>query len=724
MEDEKGQTPLPHLTKDKEMIKLLLKHGARVDNVYKQYSSLLGELASEQPPENAISIFFTGDAKAGKSTLLKALLSSKGFRANFLKAKPVADVDKRTVGIIPYQLVTKEFGRVNFYDFAGPREFHYSSHCAILKNAVQTSPPIIIHLVHLLASEQKIADSIAWWMTLVQNQCTNLTSKAHVIIVGSHADKLKESGKKYQDKANTFAPIFEKFSNLKFTVFIPIDCRFPDSDQMKSIKKQVQKSSAIFRSLETVSLNAHLFYIYLCDNYSAISMKNILKQILRDLKENPTKSTKNCLSFIPSTLPRLVEICDQLNKKGLILYLHNEDSPERSFIICDCATLLSKVTDTVFASDGFHQQYDLASSTGVVPLSKFSDAFDGYDTKMILMFMLHIELCFEIKDKVVLELIGKHALTSLPNEPYFYFPGLIRINAPEEVWEEDSTISCHFGLIMTYSQEIQFLDPRYLLILRLVFTFGVISDGTMQKHNPSLQCLCSIWKNGISWGNDDEANSHFEQFNNGKSFVLKMRSRVLKPEFISIRSKILAKVRETVRDICPNITTLEYVIDPQEVIRHPLIPETDLTLFNMSDIAKAVFFNRKNVESQGCITNVSQLLQFEPYAGLSYNTLQYVHSEKNAEKGHKISNAFISHFTNQVADSEHINTYIKIFSHHSNGAQASQSDSLKQQLVHTMKIWRDETEGTYICLRKTLNKYSIFAGRNLLVRLLQLHTYY
>ena len=77
----------------------------------------------------------------GKSTMLKSMLSSKGFRAIFVKAKPVTGVDEKTVGIIPHEIVTKEFGRVTCYDFAGQQEF-YASHCAVLKNAVQTSPPL------------------------------------------------------------------------------------------------------------------------------------------------------------------------------------------------------------------------------------------------------------------------------------------------------------------------------------------------------------------------------------------------------------------------------------------------------------------------------------------------------------------------------------------------------------------------------------------------------
>ena len=86
-------------------------------------------------------------------------------------------------------------------------------------------------------------------------------------MVGSHADKVKESGENPRDKESMFAPIIKKFSRLEFIAFTPMDCRFPDSDQMKEVKKQIQKSSAILRSPETVSLNAHTFYIYLLDSF-------------------------------------------------------------------------------------------------------------------------------------------------------------------------------------------------------------------------------------------------------------------------------------------------------------------------------------------------------------------------------------------------------------------------------------------------------------------------
>ena len=720
--DSEGNTPLS-LAKNPEVTKLLLKYGAKADNVYETHNKHIGELSSMRPPDNPLPIFITGDGGVGKSTFLKSMLSaSTGLIAFFLKSKRVTGVDEKTVGIIPYDIDTKEFGRVICFDFAGQQEF-YASHCAVLENAVQTSPPIIIYLADLQEeNEQKTIDSIARWMTLVQNQCTNLRDKAHVIVVGSRADILKKRKQDPWSREGIFAPILNNFTSLEFISFIPMDCRCPNTAQMKEVKKIIQKSSAILRSPETVSLNAHTFYIYLLDSFKdelAVSLNGVHQRIHKDLNQKQSKHTKDLLSFIPGTLSCLVEICQQLSKRNLILYLHNEDSPEGSFIICDRTTLLSNVTGTVFAPENFRQHCKLASSTGVVPLSKFSEQFVEYSIEMLIAFMSHLELCFEIKDKEVLEKVREHEENPEPDVRYLFFLGLIRIDTPDKTWEVNADMSCHFVWIVECSQDIQFFDPRCLqvLILRLVFTFNLAPARKVQAHIPSLQRFCSVWKNGIFWCDNFGVTSHLELSDNGKYFVLKMSSRVLKPEFLMVRSKIITKTLETVRDFCPNVTTVESVIDPHELIDHPLKPAASLTVCTVTNIAIAVSNNLEDVKCEHQPLTMSQLLQFEPYSGLDQDTLQSIFSEKNAKKDIRISSGFIDYFATQIADSEHIKLYAKILGHHRSPiARVSQSDSSKQELVHTLETWRDKTEGTYSCLRETLNKYSIFTGRNPLVR--------
>ena len=724
--DKQGRTLLDLANAPNIMI-LLLKHGAKAENVYKSHNKLIGNLSSERPPDNPLPILITGDGGVGKSTMLKSMLSSKGFKANFIKAKPVTGVDEKTVGIIPHEITTKEFGKVICYDFAGQQEF-YASHCAILENAVQTSPPIIIYLAHLQASEQNIADSTAWWMTLVQNHCTKLTGSAHVIVVGSHADRVKESGKNPRDKESMFAPIIKKFSKLEFIAFTPMDCRFPDSDRMKEVKKQIQKSSAILRSPETVSLNAHTFYIYLLDcfkDHLAVSLHEVKQRIHSDLDQTQSKREKNLLSFIPSTFPRLVEICDQLNKKGLILYLHSDDSPEKSFIVCDRVTLLNEVTGNVFAPEGFRQHCSLSNSTGVVPLFKFTKQFREHDIHMLIAFMSHLEFCFEIKDEEVLthivEILNENAEDSDPENRYLFFPGLIRINTPERVWEEaNAELGYHFGWILQSSQEIDFFDPRCLqvLILRIVFAFRLAPAARIQEHIPSVQRFCSVWKKGICWVNENGISSHLELANNGKSFILKVRCRLLKAECLTVRYEIITKVLQTVKDFCPNIRTTESIIDPFQVITHPLKPTFELTLCSITNTAIAIVSNKEDIMSEYQSPTLKHLLKFEPYANLDHNTLQCIHSDNNVSKDEKISNTFVHHFCNQVRP-EDLSSYIELFSHaqaSGHGTQTSHISGPRQVLIQALETWRNKTRGTYVCLRETLNKYSVFTARNPLVR--------
>ena len=731
--DKEGKTPLD-LANDPKIIKLLLKHGAKAANVYKEHSKLIGKLSSERPPHLPLSVLIIGDGGVGKSTLLKSILSPKGFWSKLQKAKPVGGVDAKTVGIIPYEIYTKEFGRIIYFDFAGQKEF-YTSHCAILENAVQTSPPIIILCAKLVESEQAIIDSMYRWLTLVQNQCTNLKGKAHVIVVGSHADQVKEMEEDPQAKESVFAPIIKQFPKFEFKEFIPMDCRFADSNDMTKARKQIQKSSAILRSPETISLNAHTFYIYLAESFKddlALSLGNVNERIKSDLNEDLSKRTQDILSFIPSTVHHLVEICDQLHKRGLLLFLRNDSSPEKSFLVIDQATLLSRVTGTVFAPESFRQHCKPASSTGVVPLTKFEEEFDGFDIEMLIAYMSHLELCFEIFDEQVLDFSSKEIASSTDRDAsvpesdtrYLFFPGLIRIETPEQLWKVTEDIKYHFGWILETSQDTEFFDPRCLqvLILRIVFTFRLAPASKVLHNVPSLQKFCSIWKNGIYWCNDDGITAHLELAENGRSLVLKMCTDTVRPEGLIQRFRTMSTICETVECFGRNVNVIESVIDPKLVIKHPLKNPSDLPLVNIKDITAAVSSNRIMIKStQQIAFAFKHLLQFEPYAGLDQTTIQCIHSDKNAKKNEKISTAFISHFASQISDPDsedhdqvvrNSRMYRRILSPF---CIKIPPVSPRQEVVQALETWRSETEGTYSCLRETLNKYSVFTGRNPLV---------
>ena len=180
-----------------------------------------------------------------------------------------------------------------------------------------------------------------------------------------------------------------------------------------------------------------MFLIYLVDNYSkehAVTLERVQAELLEEDAQKTSKKRLKELTFIPTTVPRLLEICMQLSDKGHILFLHNELSPEKSFIIMDKTALLGEVNGTMFAPEDFTQHCQLSTSTGVVPQSKLAEHFPQFDIEMLTKFLSSLELAVPIDDSEVLELIEKHITdtSATPsNEHYLFCPALIRLEVPE-----------------------------------------------------------------------------------------------------------------------------------------------------------------------------------------------------------------------------------------------------------------------------------------------------
>ena len=713
VKSKEDRTPLD-LTTDSDIVRCLLKYGARADNVYKAHRKVLGKLASKNAPENPLPLLLTGNGEAGKSTFLKALMEKLslgqrlGQSLGITKPKPVDGVDKKTVGIIPYLHDTERFGRVAVFDFAGQMEF-CGSHSAILENAIHTSPPVVVFCTDLQKSEKEMKAATAYWMNLVHNQCSTLQQPAHVIVVGSHADILLEKGEDPKSKANIFAPIIEKFSNFKYVAFIPMDCRLSKSDGMDEFRNHLEKSSTILRSPEAIDFNAHTFYIYLLDSFKdklAVSLRTIRDKMQADVK---SKSNEDLLSFIPNTLPRLVEICTHLSTKGHILFLPNESTPEESYIVCDQPTLLSKVTGTVFAPEGFHQHRDLTSSTGVVSLRKFADQFKEYDPMLLILYMTYLELCFEVKDKEALEHIAKRISQGASANPtinrHFLFPGLIRIDIPDKIWEPRSHFKYHFGWMLKCTQAIHFFNSRFLQLLQLRLSLSLDLAPEFHEEVPALQRSCFIWKSGMCWCDDNGITCLVELIEQAKALAVQMRSEELTPECLDLRRGVTSKVLETAKECCPDVDTIEAIIEPSEVKTHPLKPMPELSLFKIETVATAVVHNKTNVRSMSRpdAASLKSLLHFEPYTLLASDALKFLLHPQNPVLNETVSNTFLARFVDVSTAPSSVSL------------PAYATSSLSQRWVEGLTKEIKENESTYQFLKDKLDQFSIFGGRNLLV---------
>ena len=436
--------------------------------------------------------------------------------------------------------------------------------------------------------------------------------------------------------------------------------------------------------------------------------------------------------FLPDTSAAICKVCDELNNRGHILFLKNANSAESSWVIIDKARLLSDVTGTIFAPKDFDQHCQLAESTGVVPLSRLNNHRFGLKMEVLIGFMTHLEFCREILDSKLLELITKHHeslhitdTSKLESECYFLFPGLITLQAPDNLWEENHDFKYHYGWILQCTSPSEFFSSRFLqvLLLRLAFSFTLVKVQ-INRTIPAFQQECSIWKNGIFWGEIFGMETIVEVHSNNKTVMLQIRFReehLL--HCIAQRSHIIRRILQCVQDFCPQIKTVDSFIHPSGVAKFPIEFTSQMPRFNVQKIAEAIvkFGDRcpLSVVSARQTILLDNLITFEPYAEIGLSMLRSLHGDHN-DFGNKLSNQVLEMLSQKL--SRKANLFVEIFKE----PHLLSSTPAAEELLTVLKQWRDRYEGTYKCLKEKLDQYSIFAGRNILVSKIRksIHQYY
>ena len=709
-----GQSPLD-LTSDADVIRELIRHGANPQDVYETHGKVLGKRSSKQPLQTPVKLFMVGNPSAGKSTLTKALQSEAfGLKRITKRIVKVSGVEEKTAGIVPHEFESKTYGRVTLYDFAGQREF-YGSHAALLQNAIQTSTPIFLLVVDLSKSNDDIKSKIFYWLSFLENQCTSVSSKPHFLVVGSHVDVLKSRGEDPNHKASFITSLLTtpRFESLEFTGFVAMDCQYADSAGMRQLHQALKTSCDSLRSQDNINFNAHCFLVYLLDKFreaTALTLATIQARIKEEFDQAVT-SAIGIESFVPSNIHSLYEICIQLNDRGHLLVLMDPTAIENSWVIINQTALLAEVNGTIFAPEGFKQHVKLASSTGVVPLSKITEHFPKHDRTMLVGFLSHLQFCHEISDIETLDQIGqKHAseVTAVQGERYFFFPGLVTLEVPSTVWEPQPQFDYHCSWILQCSQPDQFFGPRFLqvLLLKLAISCGFCKRPSSEV--PSLQCKCFIWKNGIYWGDEFGVETLVEVVEQNRVVVL-MRCPEVKSECLQLRSLLIQKVLAAAREFCSKVSTVESFINPSDTTQYPLKPTSQLALYNISDVATAVAKGVPAVvNDSGTSVFLDSLLSFEPYADLGEANLRELFSEEKQR-------LIIFSIADCIPD-ENTEMIKKIFKPSPTQLRERMSGgSIASPVYHVLDMWRDSCEGTYQCLREKLDQFSAFAGRNPLV---------
>ncbi len=118
-------------------------------------------------------------------------------------------MEQKTTGVVPHGIESEKFGRVQFYDFAGQKEF-YSSHDTLLSNTLTSlCAAVFIVVADLTTNDQDLRKNIKQWLDFGGQRCKE---ESHVIIVGSHVDQLQPV--EVRGKAELVASVKETLTHV------------------------------------------------------------------------------------------------------------------------------------------------------------------------------------------------------------------------------------------------------------------------------------------------------------------------------------------------------------------------------------------------------------------------------------------------------------------------------------------------------------------------------
>ena len=728
------KTPI-QLTSDYRIIRLLISYGANPEDVYRRFAQILDRSKEEQPLEPTVKVIVLGNSTAGKTTLVKALKS----------CRDVMEVKGSTAGIETSDHNSKEFGRVTFHDFAGQPEFE-SSHSAFLERCSSSiQPPIFILVVNASQCEY-IERRIHNWLSFIQNHCTCTETPPHVIVIGSHSDKLFDSER--SRIRNTYTKAIESFKSSDFECFKPVllDCRRGQSKGMKRLQRRLKDSCLSLKKFIELDCRCHILFANLAKWFpkeAVVTVKELQVRIKHETQSrHPLYRVPGTIYYsypgeqhsayqhysypayssevlLPISTDPLLSLLKSLHTGGHILLL---EGVEDSWIVMNQDALFKTVNGILFAPKDFKQHVKLDNNTGVVPLSKLQSLFPQLDFNMVKQFIVHYEFCQQIEDAETLQLI--HGSSDLPIESeessariYYFFPGYVKSEKPATLWDtpEDLpyTYSCGW---MLQCQPKQCFETRFLhvLLLRLTFTFVASSS-----ESSVLNRKCDIWKNGIHWGTRHGVEVLVEVIEEKTIALVLVRCfKGQELEAVKLRTAVLKKVWEAKKEFCPRINTNEYLVHPSELAS--FCSQTFCTnRISMTEITQTIIEGSPFVI---CPSNhkplpLDTLLYYEPYSRMDEDHIKMFFTKENANSSISPDTLYsLSNFLHPVY--QHLVKVLKIPSTELGYHIEKWRDQPVQLLHHLFESWTSRREqATFGTLRSEFDQYSIFFGRDPLVSL-------
>ena len=138
----------------------------------------------------------------------------------------------------------------------------------------------------------------------------------------------------------------------------------------------------------------------------------------------------------------------------------------------------------------FKEHRDLASNTGIVPVSNLHKVFPDYSSEMLVGFFKSLDFCRPV-DPSVLQYTNLQTTPSHSTADLLFFSGLVQSERPDSLVQQLGALE--FGWCLKCMDPHEFFSSRFLhvLLLSVAYKFPLASQG--------LNRMCRVWRNGIFW---------------------------------------------------------------------------------------------------------------------------------------------------------------------------------------------------------------------------------
>ena len=501
-----------------------------------------------------------GNTYSGKSTLIASLKNENAKLSKKIRHRlfGVKNISERTAGIEPVSLSSKRYGDMVFLDFAGQHEYH-GPHEMFLESILSKSRSTmtIILVVKVTEKEPAISEQLNRWLYPV-SKLASTTNPICVIVIGSHIDKVRSKAAAKEKLKRCYERVRQSLCDvpLEFQDACYLNCRQPYSSD-------IGRLCTYLNEVPIPEYKATKMPYSICWVISRMKTSLDSKAIqVEDFSDWIERNKAN----LPTNLPPVEEVCNDLSSTGHFIYLPNKEEPSNGWLVLDLPSILHEVYGTLFSP-----LKKIVNKFGLLNCQKLSDLFPTLDERMVRDVLISLEFCIEVDPSILVEEeITQLTQSTDEGHEHLFFPALVSSQPPKVF--TSSQQGYHTLSWQLLVNKRTFISPRLLqtIILRLAahHVFHYKRGPDTREH------YCSVWSTGIFWQSTKDVDVAVQITDNTVVKVIG-RSEVGPEALCLYISTITQDIFATIRELSPTLSATAYIIhpaDPQVLLENPRSP--------------------------------------------------------------------------------------------------------------------------------------------------------